>query len=274
MTIRAAAVVDGVEFQVDFDTPHCIAIGLRFDGEQPNAFGLPPATAHPFAAGGFVGDTRAGGSVNCSVVTMAPHGNGTHTECVGHVVDERIDVHSVVESRLLTASLTTVELVPFGECDEAYVVPVGAGELVVTAAALSRALAKLPIAPNTDAIVIRTNAPGNQRSMNWSATMAPFPTTAAMELLAAGPWQHLLIDLPSVDRADDNGLLANHRRWWGVAPGSKSAASPPSRRTITEMVAISAEVEDGAYALSLQVAPFVLDAAPSRPFLFPLFRSS
>ena len=49
----------------------------------------------------------------------------------------------------------------------------------------------------------------------------------------------------------------------------------PSARvdaTITEMIFVPDTVEDGLYALSLQVAPFVADAAPSRPLLFALER--
>jgi hypothetical protein len=36
------------------------------------------------------------------------------------------------------------------------------------------------------------------------------------------------------------------------------------------MVFVPNQLEDGIYALSLQIAPFVTDAAPSRPLLFPL----
>jgi hypothetical protein len=36
------------------------------------------------------------------------------------------------------------------------------------------------------------------------------------------------------------------------------------------MIYVPDELSDDLYALSLQVAPFILDAAPSRPILFPL----
>ena len=39
-------------------------------------------------------------------------------------------------------------------------------------------------------------------------------------------------------------------------------------KTITEMVFIPDEVEDGDYLLNLQIAPFFADAAPSRPILY------
>lgn len=274
MTVQATAVVDGVEFRVDFDAPHCIAVGLRFGEEQPNAFSLPRASGGPFEAGGFIGDTRQGGAVNCEVVTLAPHGNGTHTECVGHVVDERVDVHSVADPRLVTAALVTVPLGAFGDSGDSYVVGVRPDEEVVPAAALARALESVPGARETQALVIRTSPnPATRQTEDWSTGQPPFLTRETMQIVAAGQWTHVLLDLPSVDRAEDDGLLDNHRRWWGLAPGARTAGQAPSQRTITEMIYAADVLRDGLYALSLQVAPFVLDAAPSRPVLFPLLPS-
>jgi hypothetical protein len=106
--------------------------------------------------------------------------------------------------------------------------------------------------------------------MIWSGDDPPFLTTDAMTTVAAGTWRHILLDLPSVDREDDGGLLDNHRRWWGLESGARATGPKPSVRTITEMIYAPDELLDGLYVLSLQIAPFVLDAAPSRPILFPL----
>ena len=46
---------------------------------------------------------------------------------------------------------------------------------------------------------------------------------------------------------------------------------PP--HSITEMVYVPNSTADGVYLLSLQVAPILLDAAPSRPVLFPLVKA-
>ena len=88
-----------------------IAVPLDFDGPQPNAFGLPRATAHAVRQGGFIGDTRSGGSVNCELLSLVPHGNGTHTECLGHVTEERISVADVLHGGLwLTALMCTIKM--------------------------------------------------------------------------------------------------------------------------------------------------------------------
>src|SRR5260221_10710090 len=69
-----------------------ISIPLRFDGPQPNAYGVEAATAKACEYGKLVGDTRRGGNCNFEQVALIPHCNGTHTECVGHITKERISV--------------------------------------------------------------------------------------------------------------------------------------------------------------------------------------
>src|SRR5690349_19484380 len=86
-----------------------ISIPLRFNEPQPNAYGVEPATAEPVRAGSLVGDTRQGGSVNFEKYTFIPHCNGTHTECVGHITDERISVRECLQDVLVPALLVTVE---------------------------------------------------------------------------------------------------------------------------------------------------------------------
>jgi hypothetical protein len=56
-----------------------------------------------------------------------------------------------------------------------------------------------------------------------------------------------------------------------MPPGANRVADAKRpRATITELIYVPAEVNDGLYLLNLQVAPFVADAAPSRPVLYPL----
>ena len=86
-----------------------ISIPLRFDGPQPNAFGVEPATARS------LGDTRHGYSVNFDAITFVPHCNGTHTECVGHITDERISVRDCLTDVLIPAVLVSVEPVLLGQ---------------------------------------------------------------------------------------------------------------------------------------------------------------
>ena len=42
--------------------------------------------------GQFIGDTRMGGPCNFETYSITPHCNGTHTECVGHITNERVSI--------------------------------------------------------------------------------------------------------------------------------------------------------------------------------------
>ncbi len=81
----------------------------------------------------------------------------------------------------------------------------------------------------------------------------------------------LVVDLPSLDRADDGGRLAAHRVFWGLPPGcDDAAAATRGRALVTELAYVPDSVPDGLYLLDLQVPAFGADAAPSRPVLYPL----
>jgi len=116
------------------------------------------------------------------------------------------------------------------------------------------------------ALVIRTipNDSG-RRNLNYSDTNPPYLHTDVMKLVERFGIQHLLIDLPSVDRERDGGELAFHHLFWGVPDNLRM------ERTITELIYVSDDIEDGEYLLELQVAAFENDAAPSRPVLYQLY---
>ncbi|HEU5468736.1 MAG TPA: hypothetical protein VFU77_05470, partial [Steroidobacteraceae bacterium] len=131
----------GRRFRADLGKPVSIAIPLDFAGAQPSFYGAPPAAAKALRAGAFVGDTRAGGSCNCEIVTLAPHCNGTHTECVGHVTDDRVAVSERVPGGLELARLVTIEPVTAAETRETSDPAPAPGDRLLTAAALESSLA-------------------------------------------------------------------------------------------------------------------------------------
>ena len=109
-----------------------ISIPLKFNGPQPNAFGVEPASSTACEYGDLVGDTRSGGSCNFEQVTLIPHCNGTHTECVGHITNERISIRECLTDVFISASLISVEPVPAAECDESYAVAFGPDDRLIT----------------------------------------------------------------------------------------------------------------------------------------------
>jgi arylformamidase len=262
----------GQRFVVDRDRGTSIAIPFDPHGPQPVHFGAPAAHAEPLAGGDFIGDTRAGGSCNCESVTLVPHCNGTHTEGPGHVTRERLSVHASALSPLYAAALVSVEAVDALGAGEASVPAPQAGDRLLTARALAKATESLGI-NRVESMVVRS-LPNDDSKLerNWmEPPLPPYFSREAMEWLTKKGVRHLLTDLPSVDRLLDEGRLTGHRIFFGLPPGS-TAAGEVGRpdATITEMVYAPASLPDGLYALSLQLAAWVGDAAPSRPVLFPL----
>jgi arylformamidase len=242
---------------------HDISIPLRFNGAQPTFFGAAAASAEPITAGSFVGDVRHGGSCNCSVHTLAPHCNGTHTECVGHITQERLSVRDLAIRHLSAALLISVT--PESSTE----IP---GDLVISLTALTEAVGKAELS-DYQALVVRT-LPNDSSKLARNYDAGPMPayfSLEAMRHIVAHGIDTLVVDLPSIDRAQDGGKLAAHRIFWGMPAGSTSAATVTRQHaTITEMAFIDGTVADGQYLLNLQVPPFVIDAAPSRPILLPL----
>ncbi|MBX3297089.1 MAG: cyclase family protein [Acidobacteria bacterium] len=263
-----------------------ISIPLKFNGTQPNAYGVDRARSEPVRAGSLVGDTRMGGSVNFEQYTFIPHCNGTHTECVGHITNERISVRDCLTEILIPAVLISVEpseppvsaggqllSEPPVSADSQF-----ANDKVVSKDSLFERLASveddIPHSafriPHSKALIVRTlpNTDAKLSAEYGEANIPPYFTADAMRLIVEHGFTHLLVDMPSIDRIFDDGKLINHRIFWNVEEGSFET-NPETRMnsTITELIYVPNEIPDGEYLLNLQIAPFDSDCAPSRPLL-------
>ncbi len=250
------------QYIVAVDDPIDISIPLVFGSDRPNAFYLPTAAAVVAEGGDFIGDTRRGGSCNCETVTLNPHGNGTHTECVGHLSRQRLAVRDQLRSPLIPSLLVSV---PLRERDDGRVI-----EQDDLADAISR-YRDLP-EEFLEGLIVRTLPnEATKREAVYSGANPPYPSTEAMEMIRELGVRHLLLDLPSADREDDP-LLTNHRLFWSM--NGSNIPEEAMERTITEMIFAENAIEDGPWVLNLQIPPFMLDAAPSRPLLLGVRRSS
>lgn len=264
--------IDGRRWHADLDRAHDLSIPLRFDGPQPAFFGAAAATAQPLQAGSFIGDVRRGGSVNCCRYSLTPHCNGTHTECVGHVTSESISVRSAANDHLNPALLLSVTPEPADSTQETSTPAPQPGDRLITQRMLQAAANAHPVRTYS-ALVVRTLPNDREKlSRNYDAgAPPPYFSAQAMQWMTERNVRHLVVDLPSIDRAADEGRLTAHRLFWGLPPGAKSAAQAQRPgATITELAYVDDTIADGFYLLNLQVAPFDADAAPSRPILYPL----
>lgn len=251
---------------------HDLSIPLAFNAAQPAFFGAAPAAAVAIASGSFVGDVRRGGSCNCSTYTLTPHCNGTHTECVGHITQERLSVRDLASEHFNAAVLVSLEPVPAQRAPETSDPAPAAGDRLITRAALAAALARHRLS-HYRALIVRTlpNDAAKLRRDYDSGEPPAYFSADAMRWIVSHGVTTLVVDLPSIDRANDQGRLTAHRIFWGLPPGAQAAADATRRSaTVTELAFIDDSIADGPYLLNLQVAPFVADAAPSRPILLPL----
>ncbi len=268
--------VAGEELKADLNRAHDISIALDFDGLQPNYFGVPPASSAPVHVDGFVGDTRERGSCNVEEYRLVAHCNGTHTECVGHVTDDRVSVRDALKPGLAVALLMSIKALGANDTSENTVPASKPNDLLITAKALEAALKQWPERA-AEAWIIRTvpNRIDKPQRRYRLDNPPPYFTRAAVEFAVAHGVEHLVLDLPSLDRSHDEGLLTGHRIFWGLPTDSREAktAQRPNA-TITELAFIPTAVRDGWYLLDLQIAPFASDAAPSRPILYPVLAAN
>lgn len=250
---------------MDIQQAHDLCLPIDPHGEHPSFFCSEHAQAVPLQAGEFVASMQAGGSVNAETLHIVPHCHGTHSECVGHVTTANSAVFHQVQAGLMTAILQTVNDISIDDTDERYILGPMAPEKLIT----RQALQKAGDLEGIQALIIRTQPnPTSKRTRNYTDhPWYPVLTAEAVEYLSKSTLQHLLIDTPSFDRADDGGRVYNHKHWWGV--DEHEQVTHP-QRGLTEMIYVDDNVADGLYLLDMQIAPIISDAVPSRPIIYPL----
>jgi kynurenine formamidase len=211
--------------------------------------------AKPYQSGDFIGAVKAGAPVNFYDVTFSPHGNGTHTECYGHITKEQASINDILKEFNFIAAVISVPLENRKN-----------GDWYISAKNLKANCPKhLPTA-----LVIRT-LPNelNKQTKDYSGSNPPYLDKSAMEFIINQGVRHLLLDLPSVDKESDGGTLACHHLFWNVENGELKDNSRKDC-TITELIFVPDSVSDGLYLLHLQIPSIILDAVPSKPILYKL----
>jgi kynurenine formamidase len=241
-------------FQVDLSKPIDISIPLTNTDANPIAWYIDKPRIEPVVFGDWIGKVSEGkSSTNFNNIFFNPHGHGTHTECLGHITREFYSINQCLKQFFFMAELISV-------------LPESQGEdLVITKNQLSTALkGAIP-----EAIIIRTLPNFKiKKSLNYSNTNPPYLSEEAAIFIRESGIQHLLIDLPSVDKEHDEGKLLAHKAFWNVTDVNHLNADARLNSTITELIYVSDEVHDGRYLLNLQIASFENDASPGKPILY------
>jgi arylformamidase len=234
-------------YSINTDEPIDISIGLKSNGPNPNAFGIDEPKFIPFKAGDFIGSVPQGGPCNCENLIFNAHGNGTHTECMGHISNNRITINEQLKEFIFQSQL--ISLTPQKVNDD----------LIISADLIPSNI------NNSEALIIRTLPNSNDKlTKRYSGTNPAYFTNEAMKKIVSLGVKHLLIDLPSVDKENDEGKLSTHHIFWNYPKNPRNGC------TITEIIYVPTEIADGSYILNLQIASFESDASPSKPILYKL----
>ncbi|WP_394776354.1 cyclase family protein [Flavobacterium sp.] len=247
-------------FEIDLSKPIDISIPLTNTDENPIAWYIEKPVIEPVVFGDWIGKVSEGkSSTNFNNIFFNPHGHGTHTECLGHITNDFYSINQSLKQFFFFAKLITIEPEKIG--DDFVITK----ELVEKAMRTSTSLS----GTNLEAIIIRTLPNQKEKkSRKYSNTNPPYLSEEAAIFIRESKIQHLLIDLPSVDKEHDEGKLLAHKAFWNVKDTLHLNPDARLNATITEMIFVPGEIEDGDYILNLQIASFENDASPSKPILY------
>ncbi len=241
-------------FEIDLAKPLDISLPLSNTEQNPIAWYIEKPEIEPVRFGDWVGKVSEGSSsTNFNNIFFNPHGHGTHTECLGHITREFYSINQCLKQFFFTAEVVSVT--PEAQGDD----------FVITKAQIEKALqGKVP-----EAIIIRTLPNSSDKtSKKYSNTNWPYLLEEATIFIRESAIQHLLIDLPSVDKEDDEGKLLAHKAFWHVKDVNQLNDDARLNCTITELIYVDDKIADGSYLLNLQIASFENDASPSKPVLY------
>jgi len=235
--------------KADLDKPISIGITLKQGPGNPNCYGADDPSFETIISGDFVGDVSKGGAVNYQKITITPHGNGTHTECVGHISQDGETINNAMDTFHFLTELITIRPVKNGD------------DLVLDYEDFKEAKKY-----TTDAVIIRT-LPNevSKKIAKYTGSNPPYLDPKISEHLYKTGVNHLVVDLPSVDKEVDGGKLQSHNNFW-IIPSNKRI-----KATITELAFIPNEIKDGLYLLNLQLPLTEIDAIISHPVVYNLY---
>ncbi|AML56183.1 N-formylkynurenine (Aryl-) formamidase [Serratia rubidaea] len=247
---------------IDHREPLRLSARLNFADNPTNLYGVAPADSAPLSYGDAVASVRQGGACNAERISLVAHCHGTHTECIGHILP---DAHNVADLQLepfIAATLIRVAPQRADTTTESYNASASSEDWLITRSALDDALTPLS-GDYLQALVVGTDA-GSEFP---ASACAPYFSHQAMARIVELGVQHLLVDIPSIDRLYDGGRMDNHRCFWGLdVPDRRQTAR--RHASVTELIQVPTHAAAGHYFLTIQLPDLAGDALPSRPILF------
>ena len=267
----AELTIAGQKVRAHLDRGVSLAIAVEFGAPGPRHFGAGAPGSKPFSVGNFSGSVATGASANCSTITLTPHCQMTHTESVAHLTREAGDAWRVVPRGLLPAVVVSVIPEPARESSESTDPQPWGTDILISRRRLRAAWPMTRMVDPVAAVIRTLPNDSAKRSRDYTDLVPPYLTREAVEWLIEKRIEHLVLDVPSLDRTHDEGRMIGHRLFFGLPPGSTARGDAArSRATITELAFVPDEVPDGPCLLSLAVPAIGGDAVPSQPIVYPL----
>jgi kynurenine formamidase len=240
---------------IDLSKPIDISLPLSNTDANPIAWYIDKPVIEPVTVENWIGKVSEGSSTNFNNIFFNPHGHGTHTECLGHITKEFYSINQCLKQFFFMAEVVSIQPEKRNE------------DFVITKSQIENSLN----GSTPEAIIIRT-IPNtlDKKSKKYSHTNPPYLLEEAATFIREIGIKHLLIDLPSVDREEDEGKLLAHKAFWNVKNTTILNEDARLDCTITELIYVDDSVSDGTYLLNLQIASFENDASPSKPVLYKL----
>lgn len=236
----------GKTYGVDLKTGIDISSRYGLKALEPKAWQTPDVKIEPFKDENWIAEVKKGSAVNFFNIAFNPHGNGTHTESVGHIRADQISISEVLTDFHFMVRLVKMESRKVGD------------DNVIT----KDDFLALDIPLDVEALIL--NVDHFVPNHDFSNSNPPYLESNLLNFLAENGVKHFITNLPSVDREQDEGALAGHKAFWNLG------AEVREENTISELAHIPTTVASGLYFFNLQVAPFHNDAAPSRLILYKL----
>ena len=242
----AEILVDKKKYGIDLTKPTSLSLPFVPYGRNVNCYWAEEPTLEVIRVGDFVGSVAEGGTVNYTKMSLTVHGNGTHTECLGHITDDTSHNMSAMHKRsFFKAQIISIRPRQFEE------------DQIITLNDIYQYYDK---DFKAEALIIRTlpNDYHLKVQAQYSGTNPPYLEPACGDWMAKRNVKHLVVDLPSVDREIDGGDLSVHRGFW-----MSDSDSPRLEATITELAFMPQSALDGKYFLQISWPNWSTDAAPS-----------
>ncbi|MCH8903454.1 MAG: cyclase family protein [Bacteroidetes bacterium] len=249
----------GNQYEIDLAQPLDISIALKEGEDTVNAFFAPRFKREPVKTDTFIGSVEEGGPCDFYNLFLNPHGTTTHTECLGHIAKSVQFIEDVLTQFVFLAEVISID--PHVTED---------GDRKV----MRKHLETQVLNDNNEALIVRTLPNTDEKLTKMHSGSNPaYLDSEVMEWIKEKNIRHLLLDLPSVDKETDGGVMKSHHVFWNYTDGEVIDSSKHRvDATITELIYVPDSVPDGQYILNLMIGSIYSDASPSKPVLYKIFK--